>query len=64
MQIHIVAFVLLIAYTRSSYATYGISGGFIFIQLLVTISVIMSGWAKPSIFHLYPFTMEMYVSLP
>ena len=63
MQIHILAFVLLIAYKRSSLLTYSISGVFILLQLLATISVILSGWGKMSIFHLYAFTFDMYVDI-
>lgn len=60
MQIHLVAYVLLVVYAwRGSRATYIVSGLFIALQLVAQSVVLLSGLARPTMFTYYAFTFDM-----
>lgn len=61
MQIHLVAYVLLVIYaSRGSRATYIASVLFISLQFAALAGTLLSGWARPVLFHHYPFTLDIF----
>ena len=61
MQLYILAYILLLAYTRSSKLTYLTCIAFILLQGAISMWVLLSGWARPTAFHFFPFFQFPYV---
>ncbi len=60
MQIHLIAYVLLVVYAKKgSRMTFIVSSLFIGFQFLVTTAVFLTGFARPMFPHFLPFSLDM-----
>ena len=64
MQLHVIGFLLLLAYRRSPAAAYLVSGGLVLFGLLLIGAIVASSLAPVSLFHIYTYTQYPSVFYP